>query len=194
MSEHFDIPEIALDWHNSGAGAVLATVVQTWGSAPRRTGSQLVISGDGRIEGSVSGGCVEGAVLVEALEALEVGQSRVVEYGVSDDDAFAVGLACGGTIKVLIEPVGSALGADTLTELVNARSTRQPVAYTVSLASGAGRLDYDGHVDRFRMDRSGLDEDGDTFVAIHNPPLRLIIVGSGAHRPSSGADGPVGRL
>ena len=92
MSDHFDIPAIALDWHRAGTGAALATVVDTWGSAPRRTGSQLVIAGDGRIEGSVSGGCVEGAVLVEALEALEDGQHRVLEYGVSDDDAFAVGI------------------------------------------------------------------------------------------------------
>ncbi len=107
MTDRYDrIPEIALDWHRDGRGAALATVVETWGSAPRRVGSQLVISGAGEIEGSVSGGCVEGAVVIEALEALEDGRARLLEYGVSDGEAFAVGLACGGTIRVLVEPVG----------------------------------------------------------------------------------------
>ena len=85
------IPETALGWHREGQGAVLATVVQTWGSAPRRVGSQLAISGTGMIEGSVSGGCVEGAVIVEALEALEAGEKRELEFGVSDQDAFCRG-------------------------------------------------------------------------------------------------------
>ena len=68
------LPELALDWHRSGKGAVLATVIETWGSAPRRTGSQLAIAGDMAMMGSVSGGCVEGAVVEEALEALSDGQ------------------------------------------------------------------------------------------------------------------------
>lgn len=176
--QHFNIPELALDWHRAGTGAALATVVETWGSAPRRTGSQLAIAGDGRIEGSVSGGCVEGAVLVEALDALDDGKARLLEYGVSDDDAFAVGLACGGTIRVLVEPVGGALAEDTLAALVAARAERKPVAYEVNLTAGAGRLVYEGHAERFRMDRSGVEPDGETFVAIHNPPLRLILVGA----------------
>jgi len=105
-TDRFDaIPETALAWYRAGKGAALATVVETWGSAPRRVGAQLVVDGDGRMMGSVSGGCVEGAVVVEALEALEKGEHRLLEYGVSDGDAFAVGLACGGTIRVLIEPV-----------------------------------------------------------------------------------------
>ena len=79
MADRYDrIPETALDWHRDGRGAVLATVVETWGSAPRRVGSQLVISGRGEIEGSVSGGCVEGAVVTEALEALEQGAQRLL--------------------------------------------------------------------------------------------------------------------
>ena len=102
MDRFDNIPEQALDWHRAGKGAVLATVVQTWGSAPRRVGSQLVVSGAGDIQGSVSGGCVEGAVVVEALEALEDGAHRVLEFGISDGDAFAVGLACGGTIRVFV--------------------------------------------------------------------------------------------
>ena len=74
-----DIPETALAWHRAGRGAALATVVQTWGSAPRPVGSQLAISGDAELAGSVSGGCVEGAVVAEALDALEDGQSRILE-------------------------------------------------------------------------------------------------------------------
>ena len=89
-------PEQALAWVEAGKGAALATVIETWGSAPRRVGAQLVVSGEGEMEGSVSGGCVEGAVVVEAMELLADGGTRVLEYGVSDGDAFAVGLACGG--------------------------------------------------------------------------------------------------
>ena len=173
-----DIPETALRWHREGKGAVLATVVQTWGSAPRRVGSQLAISGAAEIQGSVSGGCVEGAVIVEALEALEEGKARELEFGVSDEDAFAVGLACGGTIRVLVEPVGDVLPEDLLAELVAARAARQPVAYVVDLDREARTLHRDGFETRFRMDRSGFEEDSRTFVAIHNPPLRMIVVGA----------------
>ncbi len=177
--ERFDkSPETALDWHREGVGAALATVVETWGSAPRRVGAQLAIGGDGRIEGSVSGGCVEGAVIVEAMEAMEDGAHRLLEFGVSDEDAFAVGLACGGTIRVLVEPVGTALPEAVLTDLVEKRASRDGVAYEVNLDSGARRLVEDGYKDRMRMDRSGLEEDGQTFVAVHNPPLRLIVVGA----------------
>ncbi|GLO78118.1 XdhC family protein [Sulfitobacter pontiacus] len=172
-------PERAYAWAQAGRGAALATVVETWGSAPRRVGAQLAIAADGEMQGSVSGGCVEGAVVVEALEAIEDGAPRLLEYGVSDGDAFAVGLACGGKIRVLVEPVGAkAMPFDVLGDLVRARAARQPVAYQVPLSGGVGRLVTGGYADRFRMDRSGVEEDGDTFVAIHNPPLRLVIVGA----------------
>ena len=179
MMELTDLPKIALDWHRAGRGVAVATVVETWGSAPRPVGSQLVIDADGGMEGSVSGGCVEGAVIVEALEALEDGKPRLLDYGVSDDEAFAVGLACGGRIRVLVEPVGSALPVDVLEDLVARRDRAEPVAYVTDLQDGGphltGRADY---LDRFRLDRSGVEEDGQTFVAIHNPPLRMIIVGA----------------
>lgn len=178
MDRFDNCPEIALDWHRAGTGAVLATVVETWGSAPRRVGAQLAISGKGDIAGSVSGGCVEGAVVVEALEALEQGEARELEFGVSDDDAFAVGLACGGTIRVLVEPVGAVLRPSLLEDLVGQRAARRPVAYTVNLDTGARGLTNSGFDTRFRMDRSGFEEDGRTFVCVHNPPLRLIIVGA----------------
>ena len=176
MERFDDIPETALRWHREDKGAALATVVQTWGSAPRRVGSQLAISGAGEMAGSVSGGCVEGAVVAEALDAIEAGRPVMLEYGVSDGDAFAVGLACGGTIRVLVEPVGAVLPEALLADLVQARAARGAVAY---VTGPAGRkLERQGHEARFRMDRSGFEEDGQTFVAIHNPPLRLIVVGA----------------
>ena len=177
-----DIPAVALGWHRSGRGAALATVVETWGSAPRPVGSQLAVTGAGEIEGSVSGGCVEGAVVAEAQEALATGSPRIVTYGVSDDNAFAAGLACGGTIRVLVEPVGegpAALAPSLLADLVAARAARDPVAYVVDTASWARRLDgRKTFPDRFRADRSGFEEDGRTFIAIQNPPLRLYVIGA----------------
>jgi len=174
-----DIPALALDWHRAGRGAVLASVVETWGSAPRQVGSQLVIDRAGAMQGSVSGGCVEGAVITEALEALDDGKARLLDFGVSDDDAFAVGLACGGRIRVLVEPVGGILPEALLADLVAARAGRRPVAVETDL-DGPGRKlvgpqDYPA---RFRGDQSGLEPDGRTFIAIHNPPLRMIIVGA----------------
>lgn len=178
MDRFDNIPEIALQWHRAGKGAALATVVETWGSAPRRVGSQLAVSGEGEIQGSVSGGCVEGAVVMEAIEALEDGQHRLLEFGVSDGDAFAVGLACGGKIRVLVEPVGDALPVDLLEQLVAARAARQPVAVVADLVDGDRWLTHNEHAERFRMDRSGFEEDGRFFVSVHNPPLRMIVVGA----------------
>ncbi|KAA0920817.1 XdhC family protein [Aquicoccus porphyridii] len=177
MDRFDNIPEIALDWMQAGRKVALATVVETWGSAPRRVGAQLAISDEGTIEGSVSGGCVEGAVVAEALEALEDGAPRMLEYGVSDGDAFAVGLACGGTIRVMVEPVGPVLPVALLEELVTARAARERVAVVSPPQESARRLVREGFEQRFRMDRSGFEEDG-SFVTIHNPPLRMIIVGA----------------
>ncbi len=180
-----DIPETALDWHRAGRGAVLATVVETWGSAPRPVGSQLAISGDGDLAGSVSGGCVEGAVVVEAMDALEDGRARILEFGVSDDEAFAVGLACGGRIRVMVEPVGAQMPEALLAGLVAARAARRPVACVVDTGGWTRRLAEAGDAAlgaglgaRFRADRSGFEEDGQTFVGIHNPPLRMVVVGA----------------
>lgn len=179
MTDITDLPALALGWHHQGRQVAMATVVQTWGSAPRPVGSQLVIDAEGTMEGSVSGGCVEGAVIVEAMEALIDGKPRLLVFGVSDDEAFAVGLACGGEIKVLVEPVGTALPADVLQDLVTARIQAKPAAYVTDLQGGTPRLaDIADYPDRFRLDRSGLLPDGHTFVAIHNPPLRMIIVGA----------------
>ena len=176
--DHDSIPEIARDWHRAGQGAVLATVIETWGSAPRPAGSQLVVSGAGEIMGSVSGGCVEGAVVEEATAALIDGKPRVLTFGVSDEEAFAVGLACGGTIRILIEPIGAVMPDTMLAELVAARAARRPVAYLVDLESWSRRLVPAGGAfpERFRSDKSGIE--AMEFIGIHNPPLRMIVVGA----------------
>ncbi len=96
---------IAQDWVRGGRKVALATVIETWGSAPQPVGSQLVIDADGNFEGSVSGGCVEGAVVTEAQDAIETGEGRVLAFGVADETAWEVGLACGGKIRVYVEPV-----------------------------------------------------------------------------------------
>lgn len=179
MQQISGAPEQALAWIRAGQRAAIATVIETWGSAPRRVGAQMVVAENGAMEGSVSGGCVEGAVVLEALEALEEGATKLLEYGVSDGDAFAVGLACGGKIRVLVEPVGmGGMPLEMLEALVAARAARTPVAVEVALDGSHRALSESGHADRFRMDRSGVDEDGATFIGIHNPPLRLVVVGA----------------
>jgi xanthine/CO dehydrogenase XdhC/CoxF family maturation factor len=95
----------ANQWIGEGRKVALATVIETWGSAPQPVGSQLVIDADGNFEGSVSGGCVEGAAVTEALEAIDTGKPKVLSFGVADETAWEVGLACGGKIRVYVEPV-----------------------------------------------------------------------------------------
>jgi xanthine dehydrogenase accessory factor len=139
---HDHIPETALDWHRAGRAAAIATVVETWGSAPRPRGAQLAIGQGAEMAGSVSGGCVEGAVVAEALDALQDGRPRLLEFGVSDDDAFAVGLACGGTIRVAVEPigVGDGIPEPLLADLVAARAARRPVVLAVDPETWERRL------------------------------------------------------
>jgi len=103
--EVLDVLDHAARWLDEGKGVALATVVETWGSSPRPVGSQMAIARDGRFEGSVSGGCVEGAVVEAAIASVDDGKPRLLKFGVSDDDAWAVGLACGGIIRIYVEPI-----------------------------------------------------------------------------------------
>ena len=106
LSRDDDILKTAEDWKKAGYGVALATVVETWGSAPRPVGSHLVIDAEGNFHGSVSGGCVEGAVVTEALDVIANGEPKMLEFGVADETAWRVGLSCGGGIKVFVERLG----------------------------------------------------------------------------------------
>ena len=100
-----DMLQQAADWRRAGKGVAIATVVATWGSSPRPVGSQLVVDAGGNFLGSVSGGCIEGAVVDEALKAIAERKPRTLSFGVSDEMAWEVGLACGGKVQVYVEPV-----------------------------------------------------------------------------------------
>ncbi|MGH6762869.1 MAG: XdhC family protein [Phyllobacterium sp.] len=97
---------IAESWISEGKDVAIATVIETWGSAPRPVGSHLVIDGEGNFQGSVSGGCVEGAVISEAMDVLADGEPRSLEFGVADETAWRAGLSCGGRIRIYVERVG----------------------------------------------------------------------------------------
>lgn len=156
---------LAREWRDGGHAMALATVVRTWGSAPRRPGSHLLVRDDGLFEGSVSGGCVEGETIVEAQDALAAGRSRLLEFGVEDAVAWRVGLGCGGRVAVLVEPVAESGFAPALFDAIAAgRSAGRAVAVTHDLGGGPARL--------------GEHPGPDRFVARHDPPRRLMIVGA----------------
>ncbi|MBP1846115.1 xanthine/CO dehydrogenase XdhC/CoxF family maturation factor [Rhizobium petrolearium] len=106
VSEILDPLATAESWKEAGRDVAIATVIDTWGSAPRPAGSHLVIDGEGNFEGSVSGGCVEGAVITEALDVISTGTPKMLEFGVADETAWRVGLSCGGKIRVYVERLG----------------------------------------------------------------------------------------
>ena len=101
-----DVLAQAAEWLAEGRSAALATVVATWGSSPRPVGSQLLVDQDNNMVGSVSGGCIEGSVVHEAKGVIETGRPRLLEFGVSDEEAWQVGLTCGGTVRVFVERLG----------------------------------------------------------------------------------------
>ena len=184
-----DVLGQATDWAKAGKGVALATVIGTWGSSPRPVGSQLAIDSDGAFVGSVSGGCIEGAVIGEALQTIKDGKVRTLDFGVSDEQAWEVGLACGGDIKIFVE---QAADAATMKRL----QTERPIAQVTDLKTGAYTVVTPGEVagalkltdtvvararDTIRDDlsRTVKDEDGsEYFVRVFNTPLRMIVVGA----------------
>jgi xanthine/CO dehydrogenase XdhC/CoxF family maturation factor len=105
MSASDDVLATAEEWKRQGRGVAIATVVETWGSAPRPVGSHLIIDDKQNFLGSVSGGCVEGEVIAAAGEVIESGVPKLLEFGVADETAWRVGLSCGGNIRVFVEKV-----------------------------------------------------------------------------------------
>ena len=180
----------ATQWIRDHRKVALATVTRTWGSAPRPAGSQMAVREDGAFTGSVSGGCVEGSVIGEAQAALADGKARNLKFGVSNEDAWAVGLACGGTIEVHVAPVLAPPQQEMIAALKAARDTQRAVVLATDLASGESRLVYPSDQTtgaladiarvRARQDESGtVDADGRSwFLTVFNPPLDLAIIGA----------------
>lgn len=154
--------DAARAWLAAGHGVAIATVIETWGSAPRAVGSHLAIRDDGLFEGSVSGGCVEGDVIVAALDLIARGGWRRLDYGVADARAWEVGLACGGRIAVLVQAVGDGgFDAALLNVLVAARDAGTTLTLATDLTTGATTLGTTGD-----------------FVRAYPPPLRLAVIGA----------------
>jgi xanthine/CO dehydrogenase XdhC/CoxF family maturation factor len=105
MMQEEDLLQVAADWKRAGREVALATVTATWGSSPRQPGSQLVVDQEGRMLGSISGGYVEGAVVREAIEVMADGKPRLLDFGVTNEQAWEVGLACGGKLQIFVERV-----------------------------------------------------------------------------------------
>src|SRR5918996_1606833 len=118
--------ELAAAWRNEGRRVALATVVATWGSSPRPPGSQMLADDSGRFIGSVSGGCVEGEVMRCAREVIETGEPELLEFGIANEDAWSVGLSCGGRIQVFVEPV-SRMRPDVLSAILEPKRAKVPV-------------------------------------------------------------------
>ena len=187
--DHRDDTEIvsqALEWIGAGHEVALATVVSTWGSSPRPVGSQLLIRDDNLFQGSVSGGCIEGEVVTEALAAIRNDNLATLDFGVSDEDAWSVGLACGGQIQVFVQKVSENLQS-VFIEIQAARVMKRAVALMTDLETGAASLherrpgtsEELNH--RFVGDQSGMlvtEAGGRKFVRIFNLPLRMLIVGA----------------
>jgi len=160
MADNDSVLAAARAWR--GAPMALATVVSTWGSAPRPRGSHLLVHGDGRFEGSVSGGCVEGDILQIAADVIAGGPAVVKTYGVADADAWQVGLPCGGQISVLVQPVAEKGFPPKLFDAIDAaRAGGKSLTVSTDLATG----------------RSVAGEDGE-FRNRYDPPRRLLIVGA----------------
>lgn len=177
-----DIYRALLDWQAQGQPTALATVLSTWGSAPRATGSILAINAQGEFVGSVSGGCVEGAVVRQARDAMAEGTVRELSFGVTDDEAFEVGLACGGTIRILVEPM---LSDDTFVHecvnLIDARRSAVLIREIQRDPSGSPTVERRwGDVSDFESIGGARLEGDNLFVQPFLPNPRILIIG-GVH-------------
>jgi xanthine dehydrogenase accessory factor len=207
-SDAEDVLQTASAWLSGGKRVALATVVATWGSSPRPAGSQLAVREDGAFVGSVSGGCVEGAVVEEALGVMAGGQPRLLAFGVANETAWEVGLACGGKIRIYVERLETqpespgATSGDTITRLLADRVARRSVVVATTLATGEQRLIHPFEPAQARDDERGPDPEApalraaahaaavadqsttcelsgsEIFLRVHNPPLRLVVVGA----------------
>ena len=174
MADNDSVIAAAEAW--KGAPMALATVVSTWGSAPRPRGSHMLVHGDGRFEGSVSGGCVESDILATAAEVIAGAPFQVKRYGVEDAAAWEVGLPCGGTIEVMVQPVGAeGFDPELFDRIEEARD--QGIALKVATDLDSGRSSLREPATQRSPAALGPD-DAAAFVNRYDPPRRLIIVGA----------------
>ena len=163
MAENDSVLTAARNWRNEPLA--LATVVSTWGSAPRPRGSHMLVHADGRFEGSVSGGCVESDILQTAADVIAGAPFQLRNYGVADAAAWEVGLTCGGEIAAMVQPVSAAgFDPELFDRIAEARDHGQALTVTTDLATG--------HSDLRPV------ETGEVFVNRYDPPRRLLIVGA----------------
>jgi xanthine dehydrogenase accessory factor len=182
-----DVLKAARSWLDSEGRIALATVVGTWGSAPVGVGGQMVVAPDGRFEGSVSGGCVEGEVIAEAEDILQSGAPKTLTFGVADETAWQVGLPCGGQIKVFIERLDKGQGLPLLDRAIDARSSRRGLVVRTRLSDGRrevfGRDEARADAtlrERMESGESELIEtpDGEVFLHAMVPRARVLIIGA----------------
>ncbi|MGH8863289.1 MAG: XdhC family protein [Burkholderiales bacterium] len=194
MVHELDLLELAAAWRSEGRRVALATVVAAWGSSPHPPGSQLLADDSGRFMGSVSGGCIEGEVMRLSLDVIDTGEPALLDFGIANEDAWSVGLSCGGRIEVFVEPV-SRMKADVLSAIFEAKRAKVPVALLTQLSTGEqivvglASVSYDTEIDPGAIRRSLklLAEDrsarfdsasGPVFIQVFNPPFKLIVVGA----------------
>src|SRR5579864_2760807 len=156
------------EWIEAGEEIAIGTVVETWGSSPRPLGSKMLVTRSGKMAGSVSNGCIEGAVFEEAQKVLKSGQPKLAAFGVADDVAFEVGLACGGHIEVFIQPLGPAHR-----QLVAMLDHDRAATLRTNLASGEVQL-IEGSASGSELAR----REGDWFVEPMRRPAHLVIIGA----------------
>ena len=171
MNDVDDILTPTCIWLQKKRRIGLATVISTWGSSPRPVGGQMAIDENGEIIGSVSGGCIEGAVISEGINSINDGKSRIKDYGISNDMAWEVGLACGGEIKVLIHPLN--LEDKIVYSIVNSIKKREVVKLRIDCSTGSRKID-----NKIDKQISHFDKSKNEFIHIIDPKPRLFIVGA----------------
>ena len=171
MTEVDDILTPMSVWLKEKRKVALATVISTWGSAPRPVGGQMAIDSNGEIIGSVSGGCIEGAVINEGINSINDGKLRIKDYGISNDMAWEVGLACGGELKILIQPLN--LEDKIVYSIVENIKNREPTKLIINCLTGSR------HIDNSIINQiSSYDKIKEEFVHVIDPKPRLFIVGA----------------
>ena len=171
MNDVDDILTPTSVWLKQKRKIALATVISTWGSSPRPVGGQMAIDENGEIIGSVSGGCIEGAVISEGINSIKDGKSRIKDYGISNDMAWEVGLACGGELKVLIQPLN--LEDEIVYYIVNSIKKREVVKIRIDCSNGSRIVDntIDNQISHF-------DKSKNEFIHIFDPKPRLFVIGA----------------